>query len=157
MDDLKAGDFSRVTVQATRRDQGLPMDRCPARLAASGLDYVDGPYEPLPGWLSVRAEEPDDSYAGATAIRLARQLRVNVIVSGMPDAVMIGETSGADEQRQTIWGLEIGSASVKARSRGARGKRIGFGVLVGGSATAPRVVQSGAAGHPNRRTRRDTA
>ena len=157
IDDLKAGDFSRVTIQAPPHDQCSSMDVCPARMAASRFGCVEGPYEPLPGWLIVRADEPDSSYAGATAIRLARQLRVNVIVSGMPNAVMIGETSGADGQRQTLWGLEIGSASVKARSGGARGKRVGFGVLVGDGTMAPRVVQPDAAGYPNQRPRRYAA
>lgn len=153
IDVLKAGDFSRVTIQVPSRDECSPMDVC----LASGFVCVEGPYEPLPGWLVVRADEPDNSYAGATAIRLARRLRVNVIVSGMPDAVMIGETFGAAGQRQTRWGIEIGSASVKARSGGARGKRVGFGVLVGGGTMAPRVVPSGVTSDPNRRTRRYAA
>lgn len=153
--DLKVGDFRRVTVQAAPQGDRLPLEGCPARQAAAKFTYVEDSYEPLPGWRVARVAEPDDAYAGATAIRLARRLDVSVVVSGMPDSVMIGETFGHEGRRRTLWGIEIGAGVTKARSAGARRGRAGFGVLMSG-ATRPRVVALGAA-TLSRRTQRSAA
>lgn len=124
LDNLRG--FGRVTVL-------LPPGRATTSncMATSDLDCAEGPYDPAPGWRILGVDVPDRSYAGATAIRLARRLRTNVIVPGMHRTVVIGETSGAHGDRRTLWGLEMSSA---------RAKRAGF-VVIGPDGTAkPRIV-----------------
>lgn len=74
---------------------------------------------------------PDLSYAGATAIRMARRLNMNVIVPGMRRTVLIGETSGVLGSRRTLWGLEMGSA---------KGKQASFVVVGPDDTVKPQIV-----------------
>lgn len=121
-----------VTVHLPPGRTGGPR-RCLEQVATQGVRCVEGPYEPIPGWRILRVDVADSSYAGATAIRLARRLDVNVIVPGMQRTVMIGETWGAVDQRRTLWGLEIGCAN-------GVGKRAGFVVIARDAAARPRIV-----------------
>jgi hypothetical protein len=116
-------------------------------MATSDLSWSEGPYDPAPGWRILRVDVPDRSYAGATAIRLARRLRMNVIVPGMHRTVMIGETSGVRGERQSLWGLEMTSA---------KGGRASF-VVIGPDGTKPRIVYSDADSHVCNIARRRTA
>jgi hypothetical protein len=140
LDDLERVD--RVTVL-------LPLGRASASpcMATSDVSCVKGPYDPTPGWRILRVDVPDRSYAGATAIRLARRLRMNVIVPGMHRTVMIGETSGSRGDRQTLWGLEMTSV---------KGKRASF-VVIGPDGTKPRIVYSDTDDHARNIARRRAA
>ncbi len=141
MDNL--GSVSHVTV--------LPLaGRASASNCLAKFDLIgaDESYDPTPAWRILQVDVPDRSYAGATAIRLARQLQMNVIVPGMHRTVVIGETSGGPGARRTVWGLEMSSAE---------GKRAGF-IVIGADGTAkPRIVYADADDRMRNITRRSAA
>lgn len=111
----------------------LPPGRIDASscLARFDLIHAEGPYDPTPTWRILRVDVPDLSYAGATAIRMARRLNMNVIVPGMHRTVLIGETSGVLGSRRTLWGLEMGSA---------KGKQASFVVIGPDDTVKPQIV-----------------
>jgi hypothetical protein len=79
-----------------------------------GVEHVDGLYEPAPGWTSIHLSNPCMApYAGATAIKMARDLRRNVVVAGMRTSALIGERVNSNRDDRTVWGCEISGVGTK--------------------------------------------